>query len=175
MPSRMIRSHRDSQMLKDSLSSFLSLEMVKPSKEIYIISPWIGNSPIFDNTYNQFKDMFPFVESNTIYLSDVLLTLSWFGSKVRLICNPDHKHTGDFIQLLGNKVEYRLLEDNHEKGLFTENFYLHGSMNFTYFGININGECIRITTTTSEVNSAFISARSRWEESVFYEYRNVAR
>lgn len=166
MPSRMIRSHRGSQTLKDSLSSYFALEMVKPSKEIYLISPWIGNSPIFDNSYNQVSDLFPFAESKTIYLSDVILALTWLGCKVKLICNPEHKNTGEFLNLLGNKVEYRLLEDNHEKGLISENFYLHGSMNFTYFGININGECIRITTNVNEINSASISVRARWEEAI---------
>jgi len=165
MSSRVIRSHGGSRILIDCLSSLLALEAVSPSEEIYIISPWISNSPIIDNRYNAFVDVFPFIESKIVYLADILKTFLWRGSKVRLICNPGHKQTKEFLDMLGSRAKYRNLTDNHEKDMITDNFYLHGSMNFTFSGININGECIRVTTKRADISSAVISARSRWEES----------
>ena len=166
MRSRIIRSWGGSQALRDCLASLLAMEAIRPSSEIYIISPWISNSPVIDNRHNKFSNIFPFIESKTIYLSDILLTYSWRGSKVRLICNPESKVTRDFLRLLGDKVQHKVLTDNHEKGMVTDNFYLHGSMNFTFSGMHINGECIRVTTGMSDISSALISARSRWEESI---------
>lgn len=169
MPNRMIRSHRESRILVDSLATLLSLEGIMPSKEIYIISPWISNSPIIENDYNKFLDIFPFSQGNRIYLADILCTYIFKGSKVRLICNTDNKSTKEFINQIkrnpqGEKIEIRRLRDNHEKGMVTDNFYLHGSMNFTFSGININGENIRIVTEQPDINSALLSVRSRWEE-----------
>lgn len=165
MYSRVIRSQGGSQALKDCLVSLLALEAIYPSREIYIISPWISNAEIISDHHSKFTNLFPFVTSKKITLSDVLLTYVWRGSTVRLISNPANKSTQDFLELLGNQVEYKALNDNHEKGMVTDNFYLHGSMNFTYSGIYINGECVRITTEQSDINSALISVRARWEES----------
>ena len=164
MPSRIIRSHRGAKVLKDCLTSLMAMEAVQPSEEIYFISPWMTNSPVIDNSCNNFSALFPFSDSRILYLADILLTFSWAGSKVRLISNLDDSRTADFLKILGDKVECRMLENNHEKGMVTANFYLHGSMNFTFSGININGESIRITTERPEVNAAMLSVRERWKE-----------
>jgi hypothetical protein len=165
MYSRVIRSQGGSQALKDCLASLLTLEAVQPSKEIYIISPWISNAEIIIDYHSKFADLFPFNTSKKITLADILLTYVWRGSTVRLICNPNQKSTSEFLELLGRQVEYKVLSDNHEKGMVTDNYYLHGSMNFTYSGIYINGECVRITTEQPDISSALISVRARWEES----------
>lgn len=164
MLSRTIRSHGGTQSLKDCLSTLLSLEIIEPSQEIYLISPFLSNTPIMDNRFKQYSDLLPIVEGNFIYLSDIIKTLAWKKVKIRIICNPERKETKDFLKLLGSDVEIRELKNNHEKGLVTSNFYIHGSMNFTYSGININGENVRVTFLTAEVNQALMSARARWEE-----------
>ncbi|GBF31833.1 aspartokinases [Desulfocucumis palustris] len=166
MYSRVIRSQGGSQALKDCLASLLALEAIRPSREIYIISPWISNAEIITDHHSKFANLFPFITSKKITLADILLTFAWRGSTVRLICNPSQKSTSEFLGLLGGKVEHKVLSDNHEKGMVTDNFYLHGSMNFTYSGIYINGECVRITTEQPDISSALISVRARWEESV---------
>jgi len=164
MSSRIIRSHRGAKVLKDCLTSILALEATRPSDEVYIISPWMSNSPVVDNTGDNFSALFPFANSRIVYLADMLMTFAWAGSKVRLISNLDDPRTSDFLHLLGDSIEYKMLQDNHEKGMITSNFYLHGSMNFTYSGININGESIRITTEGPEVSKAMLAVRERWKE-----------
>lgn len=166
MPSRIIRSHRGSQHLLDTIVSLLALETVKPSPEIYIVSPWISNAPFIMNAARGMSDLFPLIQTQTVYFADILEMFAWSGSKVRLICNPDTQYTRELLTIIGNKVEYRMLGDHHEKGIITSNFYIHGSMNITYNGIYINGECVRVTTEEPEINSAMLSARARWEESV---------
>ncbi|WHY58649.1 phospholipase D-like domain-containing protein DpdK [Peribacillus simplex] len=163
MHNRTIRSHNSSVTLIDCLASIFSLEAVLPSKEIYLISPFLSNSPLIRNRLGQYSDLFPMIEGKIIYLSDILNTLSWKGSKIRIICDPNRVETKRFISQL-NEVEIKKLNNNHEKGLMTSHIYLHGSMNFTFSGININGENIRITSDRSEVNQALLAARTRWEE-----------
>ncbi|MFW6030291.1 MAG: phospholipase D-like domain-containing protein DpdK [Halanaerobiales bacterium] len=167
MSSRIIRSNGGSKLLLDNLSSLLISESINPSEEIYIISPWITNYPLINNENNKCSSIFPFAESNQIYLADIIETWAWKGSKVRIICDPNNKWTQGFIDLLDNKVgniEYKILEDNHEKGFVTDNFYIHGSMNFTYSGIFINGERIRITSNRSEISEVLISIKARWKD-----------
>ena len=166
MSSRLIYSQGGNQALRDCLISMFSLEVIHPSKEIYIISPWITNAEIIDDQHLHFGNLFPFASSKKITLADILLTFAWRGSSVRLICDPDNQYTKEFLALLGNQVECKVLDENHEKGMMTDNFYLHGSMNFTYSGIYINGERVRVTTKQSDINSALISVRARWEESI---------
>jgi len=163
--SRIIRSHGGSYALLDALASLFILEAMQPGTELYLISPWLSNSRIIENSYGRVGQVFPFLNGDMVYLADFLSTCAWRGCKVRLICNPEHRITMDFIRSLGANIETRVLTDNHEKGLIGSHFYIHGSMNFTYHGIYINGESVRITTDTAEVNSALLSARMRWEES----------
>ena len=166
MASRDIRSHKGSLILKTCLQSLLTMGTLSPGKELYIISPWISNSPIIDNRVCRVKQVFPFASGRWIYLSDVLEACAWKGCSVRLITDPDNKYTRDFIDHLGNLIQTRRLEHNHEKGLVSPYLYLSGSMNFTYNGININGEKIRITTAQNEISHALLSARARWDEAV---------
>jgi hypothetical protein len=164
MSNRIIRSHGGSYVLKDYLVSLFVTEAMNPNKELYIISPFLSNSPLIENRHNQYTDVFPMIKSKTIYLSDILSTLAWKGLSVRIICDHERDETKPLIDSLYNQVEFRKLEQNHDKGLVTNNVFVHGSMNFTYSGIYVNKESIRTTTNPSEVNEALIAFRQRWEE-----------
>jgi hypothetical protein len=164
MYNRTLRSQIGNPVLRDLLISVFITELMKPSEEMYLISPFLSNVPLIDNHLDQYSDLFPFVKSKWVYLSDILATLAWKGSSVRVICDPERPESQGFISELRGKVEMRKLESNHEKGLFTERVYLHGSMNFTYRGVYVNLEKIQTTYQTSEVHQNLIAARGRWEE-----------
>jgi hypothetical protein len=164
MSSRILRSQIGKPALRDLLISVFIAEMMNPSEELYLISPFLSNVPLIDNQLDQYTDLFPLNNSKNIYLSDILLSLVWKGSAVRVICDPDRKETQGFIHEVYDKVELRKLEPNHEKGLFTDHIYLHGSMNFTYRGMFVNLEKIQSTCKPSEVRQNLIAARGRWEE-----------
>lgn len=161
---RIIRSFGGSHVLKDYLVSLFIAESMNPSKELYLISPFLSNSPLIENRHNQYTDVFPMIKSKSIYLSDILSTLAWKGMSVRIICDHEREETKPLIDSLYNQVEFRKLESNHDKGLVTSNVFVHGSMNFTYSGIFLNKESVRTTTDPSDVNGALIAFRQRWEE-----------
>ncbi|MGD6893732.1 phospholipase D-like domain-containing protein DpdK [Bacillus infantis] len=165
MSSRIIRSFGGSHVLKDYLVSLFVAEAMNPSKELYLISPFLSNSPLIENKHNQYTDVFPLIKSKTIYLSDILTTLAWKGMSVRIICDNEREETKPLIHSLRDHVEFRKLEQNHDKGLVTNNVYVHGSMNFTYSGIYLNKESLRTTNISSDINEALIAFRQRWEES----------
>jgi len=45
------------------------------------------------------------------------------------------------------------LEQEHGKALVADNWALHGSMNFTYSGVEINGEIVTFTTDADQVST----------------------
>ncbi|RFU70013.1 phospholipase D-like domain-containing protein DpdK [Bacillus sp. V59.32b] len=165
MSNRIIRSFGGSTVLRDYLVSLFVAEAMNPSPELYLISPFLSNSPLIENRNNQYTDVFPLIKSKTIYLSDILSTLAWKGVSVRVICDNDRDETKPLIDALYHQVKFRKLEQNHDKGLVSNNVFVHGSMNFTYSGIYLNKESLRTTTELSEINEALISFRQRWEES----------
>lgn len=165
MYSRTVRSNSGNHTLRDLLVSIFVTELMNPSKELYLISPYLSNIPLIDNQLDSYTDLFPLTKSKRIYLSDVLWTLAWKGVSVRLICDPNRAETQPLFSQLRGIVAFRRLEDNHEKGLFTHNVYLHGSMNFTYRGVYVNKENLRSTWQPAEVRQALLGARLRWEES----------
>ena len=165
MSNRIIRSFGGSHVLKDYLVSLFVAEAINPSKELYLISPFLSNSPLIENRHNQYTDVFPLIKSKTIYLSDILSTLAWRGMSVRIICDDVREETKPLIDALYNQVEFRKLNQNHDKGLVTNHVFIHGSMNFTYSGIYLNKESLRTTNDRSDINEALIAFRRRWEES----------
>lgn len=165
MSRRTITSFKNSTELLDCLISIFSLEIYRPSKEIYIVSPWISNCTIIDNSSRRFSSLFPFVSTKNIRLADILFAFVSNGSKVRIITTFENKETVEFVNLVRNKIECRVLKDNHEKGMITDNYYLSGSMNFTYKGINVNSESVTVSSDESDIGKALVSIRSKWEES----------
>ncbi|MBQ4899854.1 hypothetical protein KB559_13470 [Paenibacillus sp. Marseille-P2973] len=164
MYSRTVRSNRGTHTLKDMLISIFTAELIQPSEEMYLISPFMSNVPFMDNQFGHYTDLFPLVKSKQIYLSDILQTLAWKGTDVRVICDPERPETMPLLSELRGVVSFRKLEENHEKGLFTDHFYIHGSMNFTYRGVYVNKETVRSTWEEGEVRQALLSARARWQE-----------
>ena len=163
MSNRIIKSHGGSFRLLDALKSLIILEVLNPSEEIYFFSPWITNAPIIKNR-KKVNDLFPFAEGENITLKRFIRHCIWRGSRVRIISKVEGENTKIFYNDLKKEIDFKRLKQEHEKGLITDNFYIHGSMNFTYSGIYINGEKVRITTEESEINQALLSAKAMWED-----------
>lgn len=165
MPNRRITSKaRDgSVQLTDCLSSLFALELMCPSPEIYLLSPWISNMPLISGRFGQFRALMGDMGGNDLRLATVLATLAERGAMVRIVCRPNQPLTDEFLNLLPEQIEYRFLETLHEKGLITRSYYLRGSMNFTYSGVNLNDESVELTTDPQDVVPALLEARQRWE------------
>lgn len=168
MQNRIIKSRArtSSTQLTDCLSSLLVLELLHPSKQLYLISPWISNVPLLTNRFGQFRALMPEMSKSQLGLADILCLLHERGTLVRVVCLPPPRQqpsTADFLRRLPEEVEWRYDEVLHEKGLLTDHFYLRGSMNFTYFGVNINDEHIELTSDPATVATALLEALRSWE------------
>ena len=168
MSNRIIKSRArgSSIQLIDCLSSLLTLELFSPGEELYLISPWLSNVPLIDNRHGQFRAIAGEYNKPTLYLVDILRLLAERGTAVRVLyLSPAKDMTSIFLQGTQDieHIEHRGFRRLHEKGLITPHFYLRGSMNFTYSGINLNQESVELTTDEAAVWQALQEAQMLWE------------
>jgi hypothetical protein len=147
MPTLDVWSNSATTSLRDLLSSALACTLLRDqwelAKPVYICSPWITDFTVFDNRYGQFETLTASMRGrSSIRFGDVLLTLSR-KTEIRIIS----KETEATRQFLINKnfpngnIFVKMADESlHEKGLLTPDFYLEGSMNLTYSGVNLNRE-----------------------------------
>jgi hypothetical protein len=166
MHNRIIKSKARSSIvqLADCISSLFALELLSPSPEIYLISPWIGDVPLLNNSYGQYRSIAPEMTKRWIGLLDLINMLSERGSKVHILTRTNQVQNDSFLRRLSARVLRKQTTNLHEKGLITHCFYLRGSMNFTYSGVNLNDENVELTTDPNIISQAFIEAQQRWND-----------
>lgn len=134
-----------SQSIIDLIQSLLVLELVQPSKTIWVGSAWISDIQLFDNRGLQYKSLEPDWPADMISLSKVLLALAKRGIQIVIITRDDEVNQNFLNKIKLNKSEDMILDiilrdEFHEKGLLSDSYEITGSMNFTYNGIMINDE-----------------------------------
>jgi hypothetical protein len=149
--------------LTEVLRSLIALELMAPSETISLISPWISDMPLVDNRFGQFRAIMPEMGKTQLGLVDVLITLAERGCQVRVMYRPHVPQTEGFLRRLPPFIKCKAIEHLHEKGLICNHFYLRGSMNFTYSGVNLNEESIELTTQPDQVAKACLEAQYMWE------------
>jgi phosphatidylserine/phosphatidylglycerophosphate/cardiolipin synthase-like enzyme len=134
-----------SQSIIDLLQSLLVLELIKPSKTIWVGSAWISDIQLFDNRGLQYRSLEPDWPADMISLSKVLLALAKRGTKLIILTRNDEVNQNFLNKIRANKtkdmsIEIILRNEFHEKGLLSDSYEITGSMNFTFNGIMINDE-----------------------------------
>lgn len=165
MPNRIIKSRVRSStvQLADCLGSLLALELLAPSPDLYLISPWLSDMPLVTNQFGQYRPVVASLVAGDLGLAQVLNLLAERGMRIRIIYKSDQPQTEQFIGRLPASIERRATATLHEKGLVTAQFYLRGSMNFTFSGSNLNDEAVELTTEPTQVALALAEARVQWE------------
>jgi hypothetical protein len=164
MPNRMIKSsaRKSSMQLVDCLSSIFAIELAVPGRYLYLFSPWLSDVALIDNRFGQIRALMPNLGERQLRFSLLLNTIASYGTLIYIVCRPNHERTEAFLTRLSPSIRVKQVETLHEKGLVGENFYLRGSMNFTYSGIHINDEHVELTTEPDQVARALLEAQQRW-------------
>ncbi|MAC83369.1 MAG: hypothetical protein CL624_04470 [Arcobacter sp.] len=134
-----------SQSIIDLIQSLLVLELIQPSKTIWVGSAWISDIQLFDNRGLQYRSLEPDWPADMISLSKVLLALAKRGTQIIIITRDDKVNQNFLNKIKLNKsedmiVDIILRDEFHEKGLLGDSYEITGSMNFTFNGIMINDE-----------------------------------
>lgn len=163
---RFIHSRLSTRHIPDLLQAIFVAELISPSRDIWIISPWISDIPVIDNQTNRFQHLGTDWTQSRIRLSQVLAKMTDQGTNIYLGTRPDPINR-PFLNRLTQKANPTLLtiqyaNELHEKGILGDTFYLAGSMNFTFNGITLNEEAVTFETGQAVVSEHRLIFQKRW-------------
>ena len=148
--------------VRELLQALFVAELLAPSRCMWLVSPWLRDLPVVDNTSAEFQALDPDWSRRPILLSEVLLGIARRGATVVVATRPGD----DTTAYLANTLEQRTLdagvagqlrvirrENLHAKGLLGDTYCLSGSMNFTFSGVNYSDELLTFQTDPHEVHA----------------------
>jgi phosphatidylserine/phosphatidylglycerophosphate/cardiolipin synthase-like enzyme len=155
----------------DLLAGLFSAELCSPSRCLWLVSPWISDVELIDNTAGSFDALTRFGKRR-IRLVEVLLALASEGAHIVVGTTRD-EHNVRFLQRLRNQVkDFRVSErltvsvdqsdQLHTKALTGDDFALAGSMNITFNGIQLREELVDLRTDEAYVAQARMDAFDRF-------------
>lgn len=163
------RGHtRTTEDLRALLQAIFVGELLSPSDEIWLVSPWVSDIAVIDNLDGAFTGLEPSWGARQVRLSEILGRLAARGTRVFVETRPDQRNRR-FLQRLqaqvrSDTVHVRRSQVLHEKGLLGDPFLLNGSMNFTYSGVQLLDEWVRFDTDVHAIAEARLAFRARWEQ-----------
>jgi phosphatidylserine/phosphatidylglycerophosphate/cardiolipin synthase-like enzyme len=156
---------RPNRMISDALQSLLVAELMLPGRRFMVVSPWITDFPAIDNRRGGFTALDPTWGTSWVTFSTVLRALLRQQVRVSVACGTGPREdefvqrtetgakrdgTDDLLTVRRSPADPNRVLD-HEKALVADTWAVHGSMNFTYRGVEVNGELITITEDPSRV------------------------
>lgn len=156
------------RVLNDLMQNLLVTELLVPSGQLWVLSPWISDIEVIDNTAGQFKTVLPGLPSRNIRLTEVLIELARRGCDVRVLTrdvesNVVARQRLENVGGLGAKPTVKIHPNLHDKGIVGDRFHLQGSMNFTYFGQAVNAEGVTLTRDVHAIAEARIAYNALYE------------
>lgn len=145
--------------IAELLQSMFVAEMLMPEGDLWIVSPWISNVVLIDNRSGNFDSLNPEWGRREVRLVDVLLALMSRGTTVNVVTRSDETNRV-FIGRLQDMAQQLALEDYvsitvreklHTKGVLLSNSLLMGSMNLTYYGMQINDEWVEFSVDPEDL------------------------
>ena len=166
---RIFRSTVSSQdVVRELLQIMCLAELLAPSREVWLVSPWISDFVLLDNRSGQFDAINPQWRHREIRLVSYTLQLMTHGTDVIVVTRPD-SHNQTFLERLTDHAFEAGLADHldvsrrdrlHTKGILTEGGLLLGSMNLTYSGLELNEESVYYETSSEAIAKARVEFQS---------------
>ncbi len=151
------RSRNDA---REVLEHFFLAETLAPSRQLWIVSPWLRNFVLFDNRNGGFEAVLPDAPRRELRLLDVLREQLMAGTGMTVVTRAPpydggiHQALKDIAVELGcpQLVRSVVANDVHTKGVVGESAAIIGSMNFTHSGIEANTELVELTNDSEVVS-----------------------
>jgi hypothetical protein len=151
--------------INDVLSAALVSELLDPSPDLWLVSPWVSDIVVLDNRDESLLGVLGETHAREIHLSEVLARLASAGSELHIAVRPD-AHNEYFLdrlqRLLGRSFDLHKGADLHEKTLCGYDWLITGSMNFTWRGIGMNDEAVTYTVDRTAAAQARLDLEHRW-------------
>lgn len=149
--------------VREVLSIVFAQELLVPSREVFIVAPWISNIVVFDSRLGQYATLNPEWAKREIRLVEVLVAVAANGTALHIHTRPDeHNKTfkGRIIDAMadaGLQDQLRWSDKNaqlHTKGVLTDRVLIDGSMNLTESGVSINDESVTVSFEPEQIAGA---------------------
>jgi hypothetical protein len=163
-------SWRCQDEVKELLQAIFAGEMLAPSQCLWLVSPWISDIPVIDNRAGAFDALDSSWGARVLRLGEVIARSLQTGTTVVVATRPV-PHNRPFLSQLASTASdlgassallLNEAEDLHEKGLLGDDFYLSGSMNLTYGGVELLEETVKFDTADEVVAQARLVYYERW-------------
>lgn len=156
------------RVLNDLLQNLLISELLIPSLQLWVLSPWLSDIDVIDNSAGQFKSVLPGLPSRKIRFTEVLLELAKRGCDVQILTrdvesNALARQRLEDVGGIGTKPTVRVRPNLHDKGIVGDRFHIQGSMNFTYFGQAVNDEGVTLTRDRHAIAEARIAYNAKYQ------------
>lgn len=144
------RHDRAREEVRRLLTAVFASELIDPSPEVWLVSPWIRDVRVLDNRAGDFAAIQPGWGQREIGLLDTLIEVLARGADVHVKTSEDPASNSVLKELerrardLGatDRLRTRASSLLHTKGLLTSRCAIRGSMNFTVRGVELNEEAI---------------------------------
>jgi hypothetical protein len=144
--------------VKEVIELAFAAELLDPSDVLWLVSPWLSNVPVIDNTAGGFSPLCPEAPKTVITLGPILAQLAARGTYLVIASRPGDG-TPTIVQalkaVLGEDAEaclrYVEREELHTKGIVSNRFAIKGSMNITNNGLLHLDELITYTCDPAEL------------------------
>jgi hypothetical protein len=156
--------------IADLIQSIFVMEALAPSDPLWILSGWISDIPVIDNSAREFSMIDPDWPTGTVRLVQALSTLVSKGGRLAFVLR-DVEQNHQFLDHLKplkrdfpEQIWWALGEHEHIKGILGRDFHLSGSMNFTHRGIKVNGEHLIYRTAADKVAEQRLVLANQWQD-----------
>jgi phosphatidylserine/phosphatidylglycerophosphate/cardiolipin synthase-like enzyme len=144
--------------VRELLQSIFVAEFIRPSKDLWLVSPWLSDVEVIDDNAGAFAAIVGGVTGTSLTLSAALVLLADAGTRVHIVTRPQesegfrdalNRHLARSVN--GDRVTVRPVDVLHTKGLIGDDYRVMGSMNFTFYGIEINDEAVRFDRSADAI------------------------
>lgn len=149
--------------VREVLSMVFAQELLAPSRQVFIVAPWISNIVIFDSRIGQYATLNPEWAKREIRLVEVLVAIAANGTALHIHTRPDD-HNKTFKRRIAEAMTDAGLHDQlhwsdrkarlHTKGVLTDRVLIDGSMNLTESGVALNDEAVTVSFEPDQVAAA---------------------
>jgi phosphatidylserine/phosphatidylglycerophosphate/cardiolipin synthase-like enzyme len=155
----------------DLLGALFSAELISPSRCLWLVSPWISDVEVIDNSTGMFPVLTRYGRRR-IRLAEILANLAADGTRI-VIATTSDSHNDTFLRRLtllardlrGHdhvQVAVDPTGELHTKALTGDDYALAGSMNITHNGIHLREEQVELRTEADYVAQARMDAFDRF-------------
>jgi phosphatidylserine/phosphatidylglycerophosphate/cardiolipin synthase-like enzyme len=164
------RHDRAREEVRRLLAALFVSELLEPSGEVWLVSPWIRDIAVLNNQPGDFTAIQPSWGQRDIRLVDCLSTVLARGSSVHVKTSEDPASRNLLTTLerqardldATDRLRTRTSTLLHTKGLLTSRCLIRGSMNFTVRGVELNEEAITYDLDQGAIAEMRIAFHDQW-------------